>query len=129
MSSNGEHAVPELVYHLPVDDPILQEVMALVDMLVRLLVSEAKKFGLASSKFVVSRCTDSKEDDAKIVIEQWVQGLPKDITMYQESLGLILEWWFYSLSSVMGDIAWRRLTVEVRWTDGMLKRTWIAWPL
>lgn len=112
-----EMAIPEVtrIVHPSARPFLTDRVIAVLNPLLDFLEQEARRDYVSTDKLEVAGFADPEEDNAEVVITQWVKVRPEDALDYWERLGARIEVWISSLPGALQDVAAERVAVELRW--------------
>lgn len=105
-----------VVYDSSCRSLLTDDVRPAVESLVSLLTHAAARQHIPVLRLDVRGFTDPEEENAQIVVRQWVRLTPPEALHYWDSLGPSYEAWLRSCSDLMPD-ATEQVAFEVRWTE------------
>ena len=109
------HPTP-ILYDLSCRPLLTDDLRAALESLISLLTRAAARQRVPVLRLDVCGFSDPEEDNAQVVVRQWVRLPPREALSYWDSLSPDYEAWLRSCVGLMPDAA-ERLTFEIRWTE------------
>lgn len=93
------------------------DIRAALDELTSLLIRSAAQQNVPVLKIDVRGFSDPDEDNAQVVVRQWVKLPPREALHYWDSLGPDYETWLRSYPEARQSTVTDQIAFEIRWTE------------